>query len=66
MPGSAGPRGLCPVVANLHITPQVAGVMATGHFPTSVDPARVRQVAGLMLEFGELRQAFNATVLIGS
>jgi NitT/TauT family transport system substrate-binding protein len=53
------------LIVNLHITPQVADVMATGTFPTSVDPVKLQQVADLMLRFGELKQRFNATNLTG-
>ncbi len=51
------------LIANLHIIPQVADVMATGTFPTSVDPVKLQQVADLMLRFGELKQGFDATTL---
>jgi NitT/TauT family transport system substrate-binding protein len=51
------------LIVNLHITPEVADLMATGTFPTSVDPVKLQQVADLMLRFGELEQRFNATSL---
>jgi NitT/TauT family transport system substrate-binding protein len=51
------------LIVNLHINPQVADVMATGTFPTSVDPVKLQQVADLMLRFGELKQRFVATTL---
>jgi NitT/TauT family transport system substrate-binding protein len=54
------------LTANLHLTPQVADVMATGTFPTSVDPVKIRQVADLMQRFGELKQGFNVAALTGS
>jgi len=54
------------LIANLHINPTVADVMATGTFPTSVDPVKLQQVADLMLQFGELRSRFNATALTRS
>jgi hypothetical protein len=54
------------LAANLHLTSQVASVMATGTFPTSVNPVKVRQVADLMLKFGELKQGFNVTTLTRS
>ena len=53
------------LIVNLHINPQVADVMATGTFPTSVDPVKLQQVADLMLQFGELKQRFVATTLTG-
>jgi NitT/TauT family transport system substrate-binding protein len=54
------------LIANLHIDPTVAEVMATGTFPTSVDLVKIRQVAGLMQKFGELKQGFNAAALTKS
>jgi NitT/TauT family transport system substrate-binding protein len=51
------------LVASLHISPQVADVVSTGDFPTSVVPADLQQVADLMLQFGELRRSFNVAVL---
>lgn len=54
------------LIANLHINPTVADVMATGTFPTSVDPVKLQQVADLMLQFGELESRFNATALTRS
>jgi NitT/TauT family transport system substrate-binding protein len=53
------------LIVNLHINPQVADLMATGTFPTSVDPVKLQQVADLMLRFGELKQRFDATTLTG-
>jgi len=40
--------------------------MVTGTFLTSVNPVKVRQVADLMLKFGELKQGFNVTALTRS
>jgi NitT/TauT family transport system substrate-binding protein len=54
------------LIANLHINPTVADVMATGTFPTSVDPVKLQQVADLMLQFGELESRFNAAALTRS
>jgi ABC-type nitrate/sulfonate/bicarbonate transport system substrate-binding protein len=54
------------LVASLHVSPQVADVMATGTFPTTVDPVKVSQVADLMLTFGELKRPFDVSKLIGS
>jgi len=54
------------LITNLHIDPMVADVMATGTFPTSVDPVKVRQVADLMQRFGELKQSFDVAVLTKS
>jgi len=54
------------LIVNLHIDPTVADVMATGTFPTSVDPVKVRQVADLMQRFGELKQSFNVAAFTKS
>jgi NitT/TauT family transport system substrate-binding protein len=48
---------------NLHLTPQVADVMATGTFPTTVDAVKLQQVADLMLRYGELKKTFSASSL---
>jgi len=53
------------LAASLHISPQVADVVSTGDFPTSVIPASLQEVADLMLQFGELRHYFNVTALTG-
>jgi NitT/TauT family transport system substrate-binding protein len=53
------------LIVNLHINPEVADVMATGIFPTTVDPVKLQQVADLMFRFGELKRSFNATTLAG-
>lgn len=50
-------------MVNLHLKPQVAAVMATGTFPTSVDPVKLQQVADLMLRYGELKKNFKAASL---
>ena len=52
--------------ASLHISPMVADVMATGTFPTTVDPVKVSQVADLMFTFGELKRPFDVSKLLGS
>lgn len=43
-----------------------AATMKLGGFATSVDPAKVQRVADLMLEFGYLKQKFDATPLIAA
>ena len=53
------------LAASLHIAPQVADVMATGTFPTTVDPVKISQVADLMLTFGELKRPFDVRKLLG-
>lgn len=51
------------LAVSLHISPQVADVIATGDFPTSLVPADLQEVANLMLQFGELKRYFNVTVM---
>ena len=51
------------LVVSLHISPQIADVIATGDFPTTLVPADLQEVANLMLQFGELKRYFNVTVL---
>ncbi len=51
------------LTASLHISPQVADLVSTGDFPTSVISASLQEVADLMLQFGELKHYFNVTVL---
>jgi NitT/TauT family transport system substrate-binding protein len=50
----------------LDINPQVADVMSTGTFPTSVSVAKLQQLADLMFEFHELKKPFNATAMAGT
>jgi hypothetical protein len=40
--------------------------MATGTFPTSVSPAQIQRAADLMLQYGQLREPFNVTSLMGA
>jgi NitT/TauT family transport system substrate-binding protein len=54
------------LVVSLHVSPQIASEIATGTFPTAVSSAQLQQVANLMLRFGELKKAFDATVLTKS
>ena len=54
------------LITNLHIDPTVADLMATGTFPTSVDPVKLQQVADLMQKFGELKSRFSAAALTRS
>jgi NitT/TauT family transport system substrate-binding protein len=51
------------LVMRLHISPQIADVIATGDFPTTLVPADLQEVANLMLQFGELKRSFNVAVL---
>jgi NitT/TauT family transport system substrate-binding protein len=54
------------LVASLHITPAVAGSVAIGTFPTSVNQAKLQQVVNLMVKFGELKGSFNVASLTKS
>jgi NitT/TauT family transport system substrate-binding protein len=45
---------------------RVADVMATGTFPTSVAAGKLQQVADLMQQYGELKQQFTASVMVGN
>jgi NitT/TauT family transport system substrate-binding protein len=47
----------------LHVSSQVATVMAIGTFPTSVSEAQLGQVVDLMAEFNELKPGFNIKTL---
>ncbi len=49
----------------LHLSPDVSGVMATGIFPTSVNPVQLQRVANLMLQYGQLSKPFNVRPIIG-
>ena len=48
----------------LHLSPQITGVMATGTFPTSANPAQIQRVANLMLQYGQLKQPLNVKQMI--
>jgi NitT/TauT family transport system substrate-binding protein len=52
--------------ASLGITPQIAGSVAIGTFPTSVNQAKLQQVVNLMVKFGELKGSFNVASLTKS
>jgi NitT/TauT family transport system substrate-binding protein len=49
---------------SLHLTPQVADVMATGTFPTAINTALLQRVPDLMLRYGQLPRPFSITTLI--
>ena len=49
----------------LHLSPNIAGVMATGTFPTSANPVQIQRAADLMLQYGQLKQRFNVRPLVG-
>jgi NitT/TauT family transport system substrate-binding protein len=54
------------MTTQLGLSPDITGVMATGTFPTSVNPVQLQRVANLMLRYGELKKAFNVKPIIGS
>jgi len=54
------------MTTQLHLSPDITGVMATGTFPTSVNPVQLQRVADLMLKYGQLSTAFNVKPIIGS
>jgi NitT/TauT family transport system substrate-binding protein len=49
----------------LHLSPNIAGVMATGTFPTSANPVQIQRAADLMLHYGQLKQRFDVRPLVG-
>jgi NitT/TauT family transport system substrate-binding protein len=51
------------VVADTHVTPEIAAVMALGIFPPAVDTAQLQRVADLMYRDGQLKNPFNVTKL---
>jgi NitT/TauT family transport system substrate-binding protein len=52
-------------IVSLHLSPQVADVMATGDFPIGVNSVKLQQVANLMFRFGELKARFDTDALTG-
>jgi NitT/TauT family transport system substrate-binding protein len=50
---------------SLHISSQVADVMATGIFPAGINPAVLQRVPDLMLEYGQLTKPLSITALTG-
>ena len=53
------------LTGSLHISPKVAAAMASGSFPTSVDPAQLQRVADMMQRYGQLKQHFDVHALTG-
>jgi NitT/TauT family transport system substrate-binding protein len=53
-------------IAALHLNPKVADTMATGTFPTTIDPVKLQQVADLMQRYGQLTQPFSVKSMIGA
>jgi NitT/TauT family transport system substrate-binding protein len=51
--------------ASLHLSPNITGVMATGTFPTSANPVQIQRAADLMLHYGQLKEPFDVTSLMG-
>jgi NitT/TauT family transport system substrate-binding protein len=49
----------------LHLSPDVTGVMATGIFPTTTSAVQLQRVADLMLRYGQLRHPFSVKSIIG-
>lgn len=50
----------------LHLSPDVTGVMATGSFPTTTDAVQLQRVADLMLHYGQLKQPFSVKSILGA
>jgi NitT/TauT family transport system substrate-binding protein len=50
----------------LHLSPTVTGVMATGTFPTTTSSVQLQRVADLMLKYGQLARPFSVARMIGS
>jgi NitT/TauT family transport system substrate-binding protein len=48
----------------LHLAPQVAGAMAAGSFPNSINAAQLQRVADLLYAFGALKASFNVAGMV--
>jgi NitT/TauT family transport system substrate-binding protein len=53
------------LVTSLHMSPQVAAVVAAGTFPTTVDAKKIQRDADMMLQFGQLAKPFNVAAITG-
>jgi NitT/TauT family transport system substrate-binding protein len=53
------------LAGDLRLSPDIAGVMATGTFPTSANPVQIQRAADLMLRYGQLKQRFDVKPLVG-
>jgi NitT/TauT family transport system substrate-binding protein len=53
------------LAGDLRLSPSIAGVMATGTFPTSANPVQIQRAADLMLQYGQLKQRFEVRPLVG-
>jgi NitT/TauT family transport system substrate-binding protein len=51
--------------AQLHLSPTITGVMATGTFPTNASSVQLQRVADLMLKYGQLTKPFAIQQIIG-
>jgi NitT/TauT family transport system substrate-binding protein len=49
---------------DLHLSADIAGVMATGSFPTSANPVQIQRAADLMLQYGQLKRRFEVKPLV--
>jgi NitT/TauT family transport system substrate-binding protein len=52
--------------ASVGLSPQVAGVMATGSYPTAIGQDRLEQLIALMIQFGELSPNANTTAVVNA
>ena len=50
---------------DLRLSVDVAGVMATGTFPTSANPVQIQRAADLMRQYGQLKRRFDVKPLMG-
>lgn len=50
---------------DLRLSSNIAGVMATGTFPTSANPVQIQRAADLMLQYGQLKRQFDVKPLVG-
>jgi NitT/TauT family transport system substrate-binding protein len=49
----------------LHLSSRVTAVMATGTFPTALDPVQIQRAADLMRRYGQLTRPFDVTSITG-
>jgi NitT/TauT family transport system substrate-binding protein len=49
----------------LHLPPQVVDLMASGTFPTLIDPVQLQRVALLMQQYGQLKTSFPVATITG-
>jgi NitT/TauT family transport system substrate-binding protein len=53
------------LVTSLHMSPQVAAVVAAGTFPTTTDWKQIQRNEILMLKYGQLNDPFNVASITG-